>query len=117
MCRLVRKVVSKIYRIVNITDREGNVKQDFIDELHLIHPELVGDILCPEFTKVGGYFCFIWNDDSEKMLRTSTIENYFSNEDTVKVATRNSVYYLKILRKDTNVHQMVKLRSNIVMVN
>ena len=68
---------------------------DFIEELHLIHPEFVGDILCPEFTKVGGYFCFIWNDDSEKMLRTSTIEDYFSNEDTIKVVTRNSVYYLQ----------------------
>ena len=45
MCRLIRKEVSEIYRIVNITDREGNVKQDFIEELHLIHPELVGDIL------------------------------------------------------------------------
>ena len=87
--------MSEIYRIVNITDREGNVKQDFIDELHLIHTELVGEILYPELIKVGGHFCFVWNDDSEKMLRTSTIEDYFSNEDTVKVVTRNSIYYLQ----------------------
>lgn len=95
MCRLVGKVVSEIYRIVNITDREGNVKQDFINELRLIHPELVGEILYPEFTRVGGHFCFVWNDDSNKMLRTSTIEEYKNNGDTVKVVTRNSVYYLE----------------------
>ena len=87
--------MSRIYRIVNITDREGNVKQDFIEELHLIHPELVGEILHPELVKVGGHFCFAWNDDTGKMLRTSTIEDCFNNKDTVKVVTRNSIYYLK----------------------
>ena len=95
MCRLVGKVVSKIYRIVNITDRKGNVKQDFIDELHIIHTELVGEILYPELIKVGGHFCFVWNDDTGKMLRTSTIEDYFNNKDTVKVVTRNSIYSLE----------------------
>ena len=29
------------------------------------------------------------------MLRTSTIEDYFNNKDTVKVVTRNSIYYLE----------------------
>ena len=87
--------MSKIYRIVNITDREGNVKQDFINELQLIHPELVGEILYPELIKAGCHFCFVWNDDTEKMLRTSTIEDYFNNKDTAKVVTRNSVYYLQ----------------------
>ena len=95
MCRLIRKDVSKIYRIVNITDREGNVKQDFIDELQLIHTELVGEILYSELIKAGCHFCFVWNDDTGKMLRTSTIEDYFNNKDTVKVVTRNSIYYLK----------------------
>ena len=45
--------------------------------------------------KEGSCFCFIWNDNTNKMLRTSTIENYENNVDTIKVVTRNSIYYLK----------------------
>ena len=37
----------------------------------------------------------MWNDDTDKMLRTSTIEEYENNDDTVKVVTRNSIYYLE----------------------
>ena len=84
-----------MYKITNITDREGNIKQDFIDELKSVHLNLCGEILYPELTKVGCHFCFVWSDDTDKMLRTSTIEEYENNGDTVKVVTRNSIYYLE----------------------
>lgn len=84
-----------MYRITNITDREDNIKQDFIDELKQSHPELVGEILYPELVGIGDHLCFDWNDDTNKILRTSTIEEYSDNIDTVKVVTRNSIYYLQ----------------------
>ena len=84
-----------MYKIANVTDREGIVKQDFINELKLDHPNLCGYILYPELTKVGCHFCFVWNDDTDKMLRTSTIEEYYNDVDTIKVVTRNSIYYLE----------------------
>lgn len=84
-----------MYKIINVTDRKNNVKHDFINELKSVHPNLSGDILYPELIQTGGHFCFVWNDDSGKMLRTSTIEEYENNGNTVKVVTRNSVYYLE----------------------
>ena len=84
-----------MYKIVNVTDRDGNIKQAFIDELKNVHPDLSGEILYPELTKAGGHLCLLWNDDTGKMLRTSTIEEYVANGNTIKVVTRNSIYYLE----------------------
>lgn len=62
-----------MYKITNVTDRSGNIKQNFIDELKSVHSNLSGEILYPELTNVGGYFRFVWDDDSGKILKTSTI--------------------------------------------
>ena len=37
-----------MYKIVNVTDKEGHIKQDFIDELKSVHLNLSGEILYPE---------------------------------------------------------------------
>ena len=87
-----------IYRIVNITDREGNDKTDFFNEVKSIHPNMSGEILYPELTKVGTCFCLLWDDDTDKMLRTSTIENYQNDGDKVEVVTRNSIYVLERIK-------------------
>lgn len=84
-----------MYRIVNITDREGNVKWDFINDLESVHPNLCGEIMCPELIQTGGHFYFVWEDNSCKILRTSAVEAYENNGDTAKVVTKNSVYYLE----------------------
>lgn len=84
-----------MYKIINVTDKEGNIKQDFIDDLKSIHPNMSGEISYPEFTKVGSHFCFIWNDETNRMLRTTIIEEYENNGNDIKVVTRNSIYYLE----------------------
>ena len=84
-----------MYRIVNITDREGNVKQEFINELKVIHPELVGKILNKEVLKSGLFMSclhFEWADDSNKMLKTSMVIDYVEDNDKIIVTTINSVY-------------------------
>lgn len=87
-----------IYKIVSITDREGNSKDDFFNEMQSVHPSMSGEILYPEYTKVGGHFCLVWDDDTDKMLRTSTIEKYENDGDKVEVVTRNSIYVLERIK-------------------
>ena len=87
-----------MYRIISITDREGNDKTDFFNEMKSIHPNMSGEILYTELTKVGTCFCLLWDDDTEKMLRTSTIEKYQNDGDKVEVVTRNSIYVLEKIK-------------------
>lgn len=87
-----------MYKIVSITDKEGNSKDDFFNEIQSVHPSMSGEILYPELVKVGTHFCLVWNDDTEKMLRTSTIENYENDGDKVEVVTRNSIYVLEKIK-------------------
>lgn len=63
-----------------------------------VHPSMSGEILYPELTKVGTHFCLLWDDDTDKMLRTSTIEKYENNGDNVEVITRNSIYVLEKIK-------------------
>lgn len=87
-----------IYKIVSITDREGNNKTDFFNEMQSIHLNMSGEILYPELTKVGGHFCLVWDDDTDKMLRTSAIKKYQNDGDNVEVVTRNSIYVLEKIK-------------------
>lgn len=84
-----------MYKITSIKDRNGNEKIDFYNEMKEIHPNMSGNILYPEYIRIGCHFCLIWDDDTEKMLRTSTIEEYADNGDIITVTTRNSVYTLE----------------------
>lgn len=84
-----------MYKIISIKDKNGVEKTDFYNELQAIHPNMSGEILCPEWIRVGGHFCLIWDDDTGKMLRTSTIEKYIDSGDIIEVVTRNSIYTLK----------------------
>ena len=84
-----------MYRITNVTDKEGNVKQEFIDELKVVHPKLVGKILNKEVLKSDlfvGCLHFEWADDSNKMLKTSIVMDYVEDNDKIIVTTMNSVY-------------------------
>ena len=83
------------YIITNITDREGNVKQEFIDKLKSVHPNLKGRITNKGLLK-GNLFMsclhFEWADDSNKMLKTSMVMDYVEDENKIVVTTMNSIY-------------------------
>ena len=83
------------YKIVSIKDRNGNDKTDFYNEMKAVHPNLSGEFLYPEYTKVGGHFCLVWDDNTRKMLRTSTVEDMADDGDGMIIVTRNSVYTLE----------------------
>ena len=85
------------YKITNITDRAGNVKEEFMAELKAAHPEMSGVLLYPISKESVDMMplCLLWTDRSDKMLRTSTIAGYNEAGDIITVTTRNSVYTLE----------------------
>ena len=89
-----------MYKITNVTDRNGNVKEEFIEEMKEYHPSLSGEILHHKDLRSGmiPVLCLRWNDASGKMLRTSTVEDYEEMEDIITITTRNSIYTLERIK-------------------
>jgi hypothetical protein len=86
-----------MYKIVSVTDKSGNVKLDFIDDMKSKHgDELLGDFVNYEHMKNNlenkPCCCFEWADNSGKMLRTSRVDSMSEWDNKVKIATMNSVY-------------------------
>ena len=86
-----------MYKVISVTDKSGNIKQDFIDDMKAKHgEELLGDFIYYEHMKNNienkPSCCFEWADNSGKMLRTSYVESVTEYDNIIKVATRNSVY-------------------------
>lgn len=86
-----------MYKIVSVTDKSGNVKLDFIDDMKSKHgDELLGDFVYYDYMKNNiehkPSCCFEWADNSGKMLRTSWVDSMSEWDNKVKIATMNSVY-------------------------
>ncbi len=81
-----------MHKIVGITDKNGNSKDDSIDYIKANH-SLYGELrfpMCP-------YFIFIYDDDSNKMLSSSNIVNcdFVEDDKLYVIETLNSIYYIK----------------------
>lgn len=86
-----------MYKIISVTDKSGNVKLEFINDMKSKHgDELLGDFVYYEHMKNNlenkPCCCFEWADNSGKMLRTSWVESMSEWDNKVKIATMNSVY-------------------------
>lgn len=91
---LSRKV-NDMYRIINVTDKDGNAKQNLLDELRVKHPKLCGEILHKELLASNTFMtclCFIWADDPDRMLRTSMVLDYIEKGNRIIATTMNSIY-------------------------
>lgn len=84
-----------MYKIINVTDKQGNPKTYFIEDMKTIHPTLSGELINRELFESGYCMSLKWNDASEKMLQTSWIENYEEVDNILTVTTRNSIYILE----------------------
>ena len=90
----------RTYKLKSCTYKDGVGKYEFMNELKLIHPNMVGDFisfdaLCQFVTaNVPSVCVFEWYDDSGKILRTSRIEYIVGklDDDKIQVATENSIY-------------------------
>lgn len=74
-----------MYKIIKAQGKNGTDKLKDIEKNH----SLIGDL------KLGKYAYFIYNDDSGKMMCTSTIENVEHLGSRVIVTTRNSEYWFE----------------------
>lgn len=86
-------------KIISIKDKQGNEKVDFYNELKRKHPYMSGEWIYKEDAYDGGSFFLVWDDDSNKMLRTSLVNNIVMLENTIIVKTENSVYEFQKLNK------------------
>ncbi len=84
-----------MYKVTNVTDRNGNIKHDAIAEIKELSPDMTGTILYPEFMKPDNRFCFLWSGDSGRMMRTSLIEVVDENGDVLHITTKNTEYWLE----------------------
>ena len=96
-----------MYKIISVTDKDGNIKQSFMDELKSNHDNLSGDFYYDiEELKRRAEFgiivsCgFVWNDDTSKMLRTSQVEEVVDDGNIVTIVTRNSVYVFERMEEN-----------------
>ena len=87
------------YKIINVTDLSGKVKEEFMAELRAAHPDMSGVLLYPiskmSIDRIP--LCLVWTDRSDKMMRTSTITGYNEAGNIVTVTTRNSIYTLEVI--------------------
>lgn len=87
-----------MYRIINITDKNGNPKTDFVDKLKKDHPLLEGEILNKSLLQNDIFLDsleFRWNDNSRKILLTSYVTKCEVIAGKVIVRTANSIYTLE----------------------
>lgn len=85
-------------KIISIKDRNGNEKTDFLKEIKLYHPSMSGEWIYKFSARNCGSFCLVWDDDSNKMLRTSRVINIVELDSELIVETENSVYEFEILK-------------------
>lgn len=78
----------KTYKLINITDKEHNIKTEALEHYTEKHPELTGYIYDLD---VKQSLYFRWVDGG--LLITSMVEKYTVNKsDVLEVVTANSIY-------------------------
>ena len=84
------------YKLIHATDKLGNDKS--LSEFESAHPSMTGEAynfdIFKESVEMGNQPCFmfIWDDDSNKVLRTSNVEKVIERNNGFTIITMNSVY-------------------------
>lgn len=85
-------------KIISVKDKAGNEKTEFMEELRQNHPFMSGEWIYHQFfVQNHGSFHLLWDDQTDKCLVTSTVENLIQTDTKVVVTTRNSVYEFEII--------------------
>ena len=94
-----------IYKIVSITDKQGNQKLEPFEDCLKLHPNMEGEFI--DFELMCKYIvaniptkcCFVWNDNTYKRMRTSSVEYIIGKlgDEEIEVATRNSIYKFELV--------------------
>lgn len=79
------------YRIESMYDREGN---KIVNERRQAREYIVGSML------IGSSAILVNANRLEEFLKTSTVEDIFIQENTIKLVTKNTEYWLTPFVKD-----------------
>lgn len=82
-----------MYKMIKAVGHDGVDKLDYIASIH----SLYGYFYVKPVE--GGCICFVYDDNSEKMMRSSTIEKITMDDNVLKIATRNSEYWFMKITK------------------
>lgn len=88
-----------MYKITNVTDRKGNIKNDAIKEIMELCPEMKGEILYP--------------GDSGRMMRTSLIEDIEDDGNVLHVTTINTEYWLEKVEENIEMKNSIDYNSYV----
>ena len=82
-------------KIIGITDRNGNSKDDSLNQIIENHNSPYGYFL--NEIMIDRPFEFQYRDDENYFLRSSTVQDYqWSENDNLHIiTTRNSIYYIQ----------------------
>ena len=75
-------------KIISVKDKDGNEKTEFMSGEWIYYQF---------FVQNHGSFHLLWDDQTDKCLVTSTVENLIQTDTKVVVTTRNSVYEFEII--------------------
>lgn len=84
-------------KIISVKDKNGNEKTEFMNELRQNYPSMSGKWIYPFFVQNLGSFHLLWDDQTDRCLVTSAVENLTQTNTKVVVETRNSVYEFEII--------------------
>lgn len=84
-------------KIIMVSNRDGNVKEEFLRELQETHPDMTGE--CIINPTIGKRLLLDWDDDSGKILRTSKIVELVEKKDknALVIITENSIYDCEVI--------------------
>ena len=84
------------YKLIHATDKLGNDKP--LSTFESSHPSIIGEAynfdMFKESVKMGNQPCFmlIWDDDSNRVLRTSNVEKVIESDNGFTIVTMDSIY-------------------------
>ena len=79
------------YKLLSITDKENNIKEEVLQSYSKKYPEMEGYI---HNIEVGNSLYYKWKGENTSTLVTSSVKSYTVRDDeTIEVVTRNSIYH------------------------
>lgn len=86
-------------KIISVKDKDGNKKTEFMEELRQNHPSMSGEWIYQHSVKVHGSFFLLWDDQTDRCLVTSAVEDFIFENGKIVVETRNSIYEFEVVEK------------------
>lgn len=82
-----------MYKMIKATTLDGVDKLEGIAAIHSLNGYFLTEPL------IGRYICFVYDDDSEMMMCSTTICNMLQVDNQIRIKTMNSEYWFEEILK------------------